>query len=58
MTRWIVFLLFALSCSASAQLLTGVSQSNSGGGSVVAPSCAGVIDLSKGCALPMLGGVP
>lgn len=58
MTRWIVFLLFSLSCSASAQLLTGVSQSNSGGGTVTPPTCAGAIDLSKGCALPMLGGVP
>jgi hypothetical protein len=30
----------------------------SGGGGGGGGSCAGVIDLSVGCALPMMGGVP
>lgn len=58
MTRWIIFLLFSLSCSASAQLLHGATDALSGGGTPITSSCAGVVDLSVGCALPMLAGAP
>lgn len=44
----------ALSAPALGQLLTGVSQSNSGGGNPVGASCAGTFDLSKGCNVELL----
>lgn len=35
----------------------GIGGSLAGSGSGPPPTCNGVIDLSKGCALPMLGGL-
>jgi len=54
---WRIAIILALGLApASAQLLTGVSWSATGGGAAV-NNCNGAIDLSKGCPLPMLGGV-
>lgn len=47
----------ALAAQAYAQLAqTGAGSTP--GGSGPPPTCDGSIDLSKGCALPMLGGAP
>jgi hypothetical protein len=46
--------LLALSAAASAQFMTLHAGSAANGGSV--SSCTGTVDLSTGCAQPMLGG--
>jgi hypothetical protein len=43
--------------AAPAQMLHGVTDALSGGGAIIPPTCAGAIDLSKGCALGMFGGL-
>jgi len=53
-----IALVFGMFASAWAQTLHGVTDSLTGGGSITPPVCNGVIDLSVGCALPMLGGAP
>lgn len=53
-----ILAIFVMLAAARAQTLHGVTDSLSGGGSPTPPiSCLGVIDLSLGCAQPMLGGV-
>jgi len=54
----IIILMMALWASqATAQLLHGVTDSLSGGGTPVGPTCNGTIDLSSGCVQPMFGGL-
>jgi hypothetical protein len=55
--RIVIIILLCSAGAADAQLLTGIIRASTGGGAVAPPTCVGAIDLSKGCALPMLGGV-
>ena len=54
----ITFILIICASAAYAANNLMMTHVGSAGGSGVAPSCTGTIDLSKGCALPMLGGAP
>jgi hypothetical protein len=55
--RIIIFILLVLANTVQAHLQTGMIIAGTGGGAVAPPTCVGAIDLSAGCALPMLGGV-
>jgi hypothetical protein len=60
MMRWIAIIgLSVLAGSADAQLLLGVSQSNSGGGNPVPPSCTadGGTDWSNACDIPLMAAI-
>ena len=61
MTRVIlaaILLTLAFAGPASAQLTTLGVGSSQGGGSSGPTGCTGAVDLSAGCALPMLHGAP
>lgn len=56
---WRILAILALACcNADAQLLHGVTDALSGGGVQAPSACQGVINLSIGCAQPMLFGIP
>jgi hypothetical protein len=56
--KLLIAVLLLWATAAPAQMLHGVTDALSGGGAIIPPTCNGAIDLSKGCALPMLGGAP
>jgi hypothetical protein len=58
MIRFILALLIVLAPSILSADGIINKKGGSGGGGGGGGSCAGVIDLSVGCALPMMGGVP